>query len=134
MTSHPSLKPAIEVRDLTKRWSADACLLPVTFAVDAGQCVVVRGRSGSGKSTLLAILAGWCPPDGGIAEVNGRRAAANPTWAEVAVVPQVLALAPELTVRENIADAGTAGDRDIIDEVIRALGLDGVAGRPPAQI
>jgi len=126
----------IDVRGLAKRWGPSSGLHPVTFAVAAGELVVVRGRSGSGKSTLLAVLAGWCVPDGGVAAIAGTERAATARarivpWAEVAVVPQVLALVPELTVRENLQEACT--DRNLVADLLDALDLLGVADRPPTQ-
>lgn len=96
---------AIVASELAKMWSADAGLRPVTFTVEPGELVVVRGRSGSGKSTLLALLAGLCSPDGGTVSVNGAVPTLDTPWAKVAFVPQALALAVELSVRENITDA-----------------------------
>ena len=39
-------------------------LQPVSFTLDAGQCLAVRGRSGSGKSLLLRAIADLDPHDG----------------------------------------------------------------------
>ncbi len=124
---------AIEVEALSKRWTADSGLQPVTFSVEPGELVVVRGRSGSGKSTLLAILAGWCDPDAGAARIAGTplSMAQRRAWSEVAVVPQVLALVPELTMRENIVASCPPGSLARVDEIIEALGLAEIADRPP---
>ena len=93
---------AIEAVELTKMWSPTAGLRPVSLTVAAGEMVVVRGRSGSGKSTLLALLAGLCRPDGGSARVAGAAPTGDTPWAKVALVPQVLGMAVELSIRENI--------------------------------
>lgn len=95
----------IEADALSKMWSADAGLRPVSFTVAAGELVVVRGRSGSGKSTLLAVLAGLCVPDSGAASVAGHAPHPDAPWSRLAIVPQVLGLAPELTIEENVTDA-----------------------------
>ena len=90
---------AIEAVELTKMWSPTAGLRPVSLTVAAGEMVVVRGRSGSGKSTLLALLAGLCRPDGGSARVAGAAPTGDTPWAKVALVPQVLGMAVELSIR-----------------------------------
>ncbi|MCB0984410.1 MAG: ATP-binding cassette domain-containing protein [Ilumatobacteraceae bacterium] len=106
--------PAIEAVELTKMWSPSAGLRPVTCTVEAGEMVVVRGRSGSGKSTLLALLAGLCAPDGGTVRVAGTVPGADMPWHRLALVPQVLGMAVELSILENIVDAaaGTPGGLD----------------------
>ena len=88
-----------------RMWTATAGLRPIDLDVASGELVVVRGRSGSGKSTLLALLAGLTPPDGGTIEIDGRAPVADEPWSRIAMVPQVLALAIELSVRENVTDA-----------------------------
>jgi ABC-type lipoprotein export system ATPase subunit len=75
-------------------------LAGVDLAVHGGELVVVTGPSGSGKTTLCHVLAGLDAPDEG----QVRRApgtATPPTWHEVAVVPQRLALVAALTLGEQ---------------------------------
>lgn len=118
------------VENTSKSWDASSGLQPVSLRVDRGEFVVVRGRSGTGKSTLLAIIAGWCTADTGSVSLAGVVAPAEADWWQVAVVPQVLALVPELSVRENIAAAARAGD-DLVDQMLGELDLVSVADRPP---
>ena len=44
----------------------------VSFTVDRGQLVALRGRSGSGKTTLLNIIGGLDDPTAGRVWVDGR--------------------------------------------------------------
>jgi ABC-type lipoprotein export system ATPase subunit len=75
-------------------------LADVDLAIHPGELVVVTGPSGSGKTTLCHILAGLDEPDEGeVRRPSG--AAAPPTWHEVAVVPQRLALVAALTLGEQ---------------------------------
>lgn len=130
------------VDQLEKWWDENSGLRPLSFSIDAGEFVVVRGRSGSGKSTLLALIVGWCEPDGGrvVLDVDRQRDGTT-DWMSVAIVPQVLGLVPELTVRENIAEAMTAGGATIsrsnvktsVDGVLEALDLAEFADRSPTD-
>lgn len=75
-------------------------LVDVDAEVAAGELVVVTGPSGSGKTTLCHLLAGLDHADGG--EVRRPGGAADPpTWHEVAVVPQRLAMVAALTLAEQ---------------------------------
>lgn len=123
------MSPRLEIAALEKQWAPESGLPAVTFGVEAGQLVVVRGRSGSGKSTLLAIIAGLCPADSGTFLLDGVAPPRVSQWERIALVPQVLALAPELTVRENITD-GRADD-DGVDALVAQLHLEHVATRTP---
>ncbi|MFN8023805.1 MAG: ATP-binding cassette domain-containing protein [Acidimicrobiales bacterium] len=128
----------LRVQQVSKRWSAGSALRPVSFDVSAGEFVVVRGRSGSGKSTLLAILAGWCPAGAGEVLVDGEvRPLDRLPWHVVSVVPQVLALVPELTLHENVTcvvDGRDAAARDRVDALFRSLDLDELARRFPGEV
>lgn len=66
----------LEARGLTKNYTIgerqERVLDTVSFAVRAGEFVVIRGASGSGKTTLLSILSGLDRPSFGRVFVAGR--------------------------------------------------------------
>jgi ABC-type lipoprotein export system ATPase subunit len=107
-----------------------------------GELVVLQGRSGSGKSTLLALLAGWCVADQGWIERNGDWAQGDRwrLWASTAIVPQVLGLADELSVEENLEHVlrlhkePRVGRRHKVAETLEALDLLDQAMRRPGEI
>ena len=56
-------------------------LAPVSFAVESGECVAVRGASGSGKSLLLRAIADLDPAPGAVRLDDLERASTEPcTW------------------------------------------------------
>lgn len=118
----------IDARGVSHLWDGQVGLHPIDVQVGEGELVVVRGRSGSGKSTLLAVLAGLCPADTGTVLVGGHPPSPDTPWQRIALVPQVLALVVELSVRENVTDSG--GD----DAVLATLHLDEMAHRAVTEI
>lgn len=103
MTSRP---PALEMRDITKRFAGNTVLDGVSLSVSAGEAHALVGENGAGKSTLMKILAGVYQPDAGQILIEGEAARfARPADAlarGVAMIYQELSLAPHLTVAENI--------------------------------
>ncbi len=120
---------AVELRQASRMWDADAGLRPIDLDVEAGEMVVVRGRSGSGKSTLLALVAGVCAPTTGHVRVLGQPPRLDMAWSDLALVPQVLALSTELSIEENIADCATVADRAGVWSAMEELGVAELAGR-----
>jgi putative ABC transport system ATP-binding protein len=81
----------------------------VSFTVDRGQLVALRGRSGSGKTTLLNIIGGLDDPTAGQVWVDGRevnRMSENKRLAlrrdTIAFIFQSFGLVPMLTAAENV--------------------------------
>jgi putative ABC transport system ATP-binding protein len=124
----------VAVADVTHAFGRTPPVLhDVSFTVGEAELVVLAGRSGSGKTTLLHLVAGVMPPTAGDVSVLGRAADSWSDWAVVALMPQRSAVAPELTVRENIglpaALRGTAVDASLL----AALGLDEIADRAATE-
>ncbi len=122
-----------------KRWPGGGGLASTSLALHRGELVVVRGRSGSGKSTLLSLLAGWCAPDSGT--VTWAPAIDPASWTSLAVVPQAFGLFNELTIADNIEfplrfrpAVASAERRAIVERLIAALGLGGLADRLPDEV
>ncbi len=61
--------PILEARELTKTYAivdrSITVLWRISFVIDAGEFVVIKGSSGSGKTTLLSLLSGLDSPTSG---------------------------------------------------------------------
>src|ERR1700722_12349784 len=89
--------------------TAVRALREVSFAVDRGQLVALRGRSGSGKTTLLNIMGGLEVPTTGRVWVDGRevsRMTERDRLAlrrdRIAFIFQSFGLVPMLSAAENV--------------------------------
>jgi ABC-type lipoprotein export system ATPase subunit len=122
----PGGPPVLRAHDLVKSFGSRRVVDRVSLELRAGELATVVGRSGSGKSTLLMLLAAWLAPDSGRCDVLRR-------WPDLAYVPQRFGLVPELTVADNIALPARLGGGGEDGSVVAALGLDGLAGRLPAE-
>ncbi|HEB53759.1 MAG TPA: sugar ABC transporter ATP-binding protein [bacterium] len=94
------------VRALHKRFGATQALAGVDLDVRCGEVHALVGENGAGKSTLLKALAGVHQPDSGSMELDGRMhlpdGPAAARAAGLAIIHQELALAPHLTIGENL--------------------------------
>jgi len=129
---------AISAHDLTRDYgqgdSAVRALRGVSLDVPRGQFTAVMGPSGSGKSTLVHLLAGLDTPTGGSVRVAGRELAGmdddeltRMRRTEIGFVFQAFNLLPMLSVEENVllpsGISGRSADPELVDRVIRGLGL-----------
>lgn len=133
--------PAIEVRNVAKRFGSVIALDSVSFSVPAGEMFFLLGPSGCGKTTLLRILAGLETPDSGSVFFNGQDVSSLPAHERGApMVFQNYALWPHLSVRDNVAfglverkvSRGEISSR--VDDVLSRVGLTGLGGRMPGQL
>ncbi len=106
-----------------------------------GEFMVLVGPSGCGKSTALRMIAGLETPTSGRILIGDRDVTALPPQErDIAMVFQTYALYPHMTVWENLAFGlrmrGTAREliNQRVQEAARALGLEPVLDRRPAQL
>lgn len=96
----------LRLEGIHKRFGATLALRGVDLAVRPGEIHGVIGENGAGKSTLMKILSGVLQPDAGRMELDGRSyRPEHPLEARnagVVMVNQELAIAPHLSVLENI--------------------------------
>jgi len=99
-------KPRLEMRGVRRCFGATIALAGVNLNVSPGEVMALVGENGAGKSTLMKILSGAIPPDEGKMLLDGEDyVPGNPLHARksgVAMIYQELALAPHLSVMENI--------------------------------
>jgi ribose transport system ATP-binding protein len=91
---------------ITKSFSGIRALDGVDFALRAGEVHGLVGENGAGKSTLMRILGGELQPTSGTVLLDGKALLLHgPSDARrhgIAIIHQELALAPDLSVAENI--------------------------------
>ncbi|HET7623679.1 MAG TPA: sugar ABC transporter ATP-binding protein [Verrucomicrobiae bacterium] len=96
----------LEMRGVRRSFGATKALRGVDLTVAPGEVMALVGENGAGKSTLMKILSGAIPPDEGKMLLDGADySPGNPIRARrsgVAMIYQELALAPHLSVMENI--------------------------------
>ncbi|TGE04246.1 ABC transporter ATP-binding protein [Hymenobacter fodinae] len=103
MTSSSPL--AIQATQLSKRYGPHAVVQNVSFALPAGETLVLLGPSGCGKTTLLRMLNRLVEPDEGSVAVQGqdvRTQSAAALRRGIGYVIQQVGLLPHYTVAENV--------------------------------
>jgi len=65
--------PALELRDITKRYAQVVANDRVSLVVRRGTIHALVGENGAGKSTLAHVAYGLVTPDAGTVTIGGRR-------------------------------------------------------------
>src|SRR6266436_7907764 len=135
----PSIE--LEVRELTKRYSPQVSVGPISFEVYEGEFFSLLGPSGCGKTTTLRCIAGFEALSGGSIRLHGERLDDKPPHRrDVGLVFQNYALFPHLTVFENIAFGlrlrrlAKSEIANRVGRVLQLVDLAEMAARFPAQI
>jgi ABC-2 type transport system ATP-binding protein len=124
---------AIQVTDLHKSFSDLKAVDGVDFSIRAGETLSLLGPNGAGKSTTISMICGLIKPDQGDASILGHSILSEPQAARrsLGVVPQEIALYPDLTARENLAFWGrmfglSGGElKARVESVLERIGLTG---------
>jgi ABC-2 type transport system ATP-binding protein len=99
-----SAAPAVEARDLTRRFGGFTAVDAITFSVAEGEVFGFLGANGAGKTTAMRMLTGLLAPTSGEARVAGFDIAtqAEEVKRGIGYMSQRFSLYEDLTVRENI--------------------------------
>lgn len=135
--------PALELREVVKRYGAAAALGPVSLAVPRGRSLALVGPSGSGKSTALRLMMGLAVPDQGEVRFHGELLRPG-DWSRrqrMGYVVQGGGLFPHLTAAGNVTvvarhlgwEPGRMASR--LRELAELARLEaGLLGRHPAEL
>ena len=95
---------AIEITELTKQYASKRAVDSVSLAIQKGELFALLGVNGAGKTTLIKMLSCLTKPTSGDALLFGKSILTETQQVKelIAVSPQETAIAPNLTVRENL--------------------------------
>jgi len=125
----------LEVSHLKKSFNGKPAVDDLSFRVEAGEIFGLLGPNGAGKSTAMMMIAGLSRPDAGevifSSDSNGNShgTATRGNRFVLGLVPQELAIYPDLTGRENLSFFaqiyGMRGARlrERVDHVLDQIGL-----------
>lgn len=98
--------PVLEISDLRKSFGAAAALSGVSFVLGRAERLAFLGPNGAGKTTLIRCLSGRARPDSGSIRLYGKPINSPGAREILGLVPQEIAVYPDLTTRENLAVFG----------------------------
>jgi spermidine/putrescine ABC transporter ATP-binding subunit len=131
----------LEVAGLTRRYSPQVTVGPISFEVRAGEFFSLLGPSGCGKTTTLRCIAGFETLNAGVIRLQGERLDDKPPHRrDVGLVFQNYALFPHLSVFDNVAfglrlrRVAKAEISERVGRILRLVDLLPLADRFPAQL
>lgn len=116
---------------LVRRFGDLTAVDEVSFRIAPGETYGLLGPNGAGKTTTISMVAGLIAADAGTVTVAGQPMTPRTTEPKrhLGLVPQELAIYPDLTGRENLALFGRlqglrgAELKGRVDEVLTLIGL-----------
>lgn len=133
---------AIRTVDLTKTYKDITAVDRLNLQVRQGELFALLGVNGAGKTTVIKMLSCLTRPTGGDAFLNGKSICreAGEVRSTVAVSPQETAVAPGLSVKENlelmcgIHRFSKEKTREKIAEMAALLGLDAIMKKKAGKL
>lgn len=130
----------LEVSHLKKRYGDVTVVDDLSFRVEPGEIFGLIGPNGAGKSTTMMMIIGLLQADGGTISFGGERF--NPQNVDMrsrlGIVPQELAIYPELTAVQNLKFFGSLNGvrgsrlKQRVDYVLDLIGLTQNADHTPS--
>ena len=133
---------AIKTIDLTKKYKDLTAVDRLNLEIEQGELFSLLGINGAGKTTAIKMLSCLTRPTGGDALVLGSSIVENSeeVKAVIGVSPQETAVAPNLTVKENLElICGIHGfskekTEEQILEMCKTFGLEGILGKKAGKL
>lgn len=133
--------PLLEICGASRRFDERAALNGVDLTIQAGEIHALIGPNGAGKTTLVRAICGRLVLDSGSVRVGGRDPVSDPRARSLlGLVPQSIALYPQLTARENLEVLGRlcgVSGNDLVravDDALHWSGLEERAGERTATL
>lgn len=94
----------INIKGLTKRYKERVVVNQLNLQIHQGELFALLGQNGAGKTTTIKMLCGLLPPTEGDATIGGKNIVQNTQAVKqmINISPQETAVAPNLTVYENL--------------------------------
>ena len=133
---------AIRIENLTKKYKDVVAVDNLCLSVQKGELFSLLGVNGAGKTTTIKMLSCLTLPTSGDAFLNGKSIVEDSAAVKsiIAVSPQETAVAPGLSVRENLElICGVHGfskdtQKTKIAELTELLGLETVIGKKAGKL
>ena len=133
---------AIRIEGLTKRYKDVTAVDDLTLSVRQGELLSLLGVNGAGKTTTIKMLSCLTQPTDGDAFLGGHSIVTDPTAVKgiIAVSPQETAVAPGLSVKENLRlmcgvhGLAKAKSNAKIADLTALLGLESVIDRKAGKL
>ena len=133
---------AIRIENLSKRYRDVLAVDNLSLTIKEGELFSLLGLNGAGKTTTIKMLSCLSTPSGGDAYLLGKSILTDSAEVKsfIAVSPQESAVAPGLSVRENLElICGVHGfskekRQSKIDELTSLLGRDSVINRKAGKL
>jgi heme exporter protein A len=118
----------LQAQDLTVRRGTEVLFKALSFELQAGQLVWLRGSNGSGKTSLLRVIAGLSRPDGGQLRWNAEPLAKSTEYkSKLVYMGHANALKDDLTAMEALQFLTTIHGRpctqDRMEAALRRMGV-----------
>lgn len=133
---------AIVTEKLTKRYKDVTAVDGLSLSVKKGELFALLGVNGAGKTTAVKMLCGITEPTDGNAWLSGKSIVTELRAVKgiIGVSPQETAVAPNLTVKENLelmcGVHGFSGNvkKQKVRELLKSFGLSDTAGKRASKL
>ncbi|NLJ58256.1 MAG: amino acid ABC transporter ATP-binding protein [Tissierellia bacterium] len=145
----------LSVENLSKSFGKTQVFSNISFSVNKGEIVCIRGKSGEGKTTLLRCITGLEIPDKGSIKINNmylckeknnliqyaQKEELQSIRQEIGLVFQAFNLFPHMNVMENLMEAAVFLKNDSVENIrtraiklLKRLDLEGKENSYPYQL